>query len=32
VIELTEVEANEMAKNGLVEYKVKEVKTKTKND
>jgi small-conductance mechanosensitive channel len=31
-IELSDSEAKEMAKNGLVEYKVKEVKTKVKND
>jgi hypothetical protein len=31
-IELTDLEAKEMAKNGLIELKVKEVKTKVKND
>jgi small-conductance mechanosensitive channel len=32
LIELTDLEAKEKAKEGLIEYKVKEVKTKIKND
>lgn len=31
-IELSDSEAKKMAKNGLVELKIKEVKTKVKND